>query len=1102
MKTIPPPCPYPETGPKYWRSLDELADTPEFKEFVEREFPAGASELNDGVSRRNFVKLMGSSFLLAGFGLTGCRRPVEHIVPFTRLPQDYIHGGAQFYATAMPTRVGAIPLLVKATDGRPIKIEGNPDHPDSNGGTNLWAQASILNLYDVDRAKRFTRAGNSIDAQTAFQYLTQLANQWAQNGGEGVAFLSEPSNSPSRDRIKGLLAQRYPKARWFVHDTVGSDVHERAATSAFGQPVRPYYQFAKASVIVSLDCDFVNEEEGWRYQRGFAEGRKLRKSTDNMNRLYVIESLMTLAGVNSDHRLRVPASMVAQKAVELANAVLNNGATQDKWIAECAKGLLANKGKVLVIAGERQPMAVHILALAINNALGGIGSTVLLHQAPQRNEGSLVDLAQALDQNQIKTLIITGSNPAYDAPVDLAPKLTAKKGVEVLRLGYSEDETFAISDWHFPRAHYLESWGDARTSDGTYVAIQPLIEPLFGGITELEFLAALGGQKPNAHQIVRETFSATVSPDENAWRTFLHDGFIPKSAAQPVSAQIKNDVVNQALSGAPKAPSLSKDNLEVVFYRDAKLDDGRYANNGWLQELPDPLTKIAWENAILVSPETARSLGFHFQDFDEKQLYFRHSVLGKVSMGGKEIQGPVWIQPGMADNVIGLALGYGRPRPGRVGQDAGFNAYALRTSATPHFVDGAKLNQISEAEYRVACTQNHWAMEGRPIVREANLAQYKEYPKFAKTLNLEEPPIAMNRGMEKRGDKLSNYPNPLERDKADPNIVHQWGMSIDLNACTGCSACSIACVSENNIAVVGKEQVWRQREMHWLRIDRYYTGDVNDPQVVNQPMLCQHCEAAPCENVCPVNATVHDEEGLNLMVYNRCVGTRYCSNNCPYKVRRFNFFDWNKRPMQDRHYPFYPSPLTDVRGGELDLVRWLKNVDRTNRPADEWELLKLVKNPDVTVRMRGVMEKCTFCVQRIEGAKIAQKVKAGPTNNVTVPDGTIKTACQQACPTGAIVFGNIKDANSEVSKLKNLDRDYSVLDFLYTRPRLTYLARVRNPNPAMPDYREFPISTEEYVKKMHVHGNPYKETEAGHANGEHGAAEGAHEAGAKKEGTH
>lgn len=1090
MKTIPPPCPHPETGPKYWRSLDEMAETPDFREWVEREFPAGASELNDPVTRRSFVQMMASSFALAGLGLTGCRRPVENIVPFTRMPEDYTHGVARYYATSMPTRGGAIPMVVRSHEGRPVKIEGNPDHPDGNGGTNTWAQASLLNLYDVDRAKRFTRAGTAITRQSALDYLTQVSRKFAATSGSGLAFLGEPNHSPSRRRLQDSIANKFPQAKWYSHDPVDTDVHERVASDLAGKPVRPQYRFEEALIIVSLDCDFIgSEENNHRSIAGFAKGRRQETSADPMNRLYVIEPLMTLTGMNADHRLRLAGSAVAGKAAQLAAAVLRSTPANDKWIDECAADLLANKGRVLVIAGHKQPASVHALALAMNEALGAIGKTVILHEAPQRREGTLSELAVALNAGQVDTLVITAGNPVYTAAADLNWAATQRKAKEVIRLGYHEDETSKVADLHLAEAHYLESWGDARTSDGTYVAVQPLIEPLYGGVSEIEVLARIGGADINrGHDIVRDTFKVLApSAGENDWKQFLHDGFLKGSATQPVSVSLNQDAINTAIQAASSAVGApGKDSLEVVFHRDYSLDDGRFNNNGWMQEMPDPVTKITWENVILVSEKTSRDLGFSAEDFQYgsdalvAKDHPRGTPTARLSVNGKEITGPVWLQPGLADNVIGIALGYGRTETGRIGQGAGFNAYPLRTSTAPYFAGGGKLTRTG-AKQPMSCTQHHWAMEGRPVVREANLSQYKQHPKFAKALDLEEPPVV-----------ASIYENPLEKAKNNPRLPHQWGMTIDLSTCVSCQACVIACQSENNIPIVGKQQVYRQREMHWLRLDRYYTGTVADPQVIYQPMLCQHCEAAPCENVCPVNATVHDEEGLNLMVYNRCVGTRYCSNNCPYKVRRFNFFDYHKRTFKETTGPFYTTPLLKTTDGEPDVAKWFKNPDRHWRDEEDWELLKLVKNPDVTVRMRGVMEKCTFCIQRIEGAKIVQKVKAGASDDVAVPDGTIKTACQQACPANAIVFGNMKDPNSRVSKLKALDRNYQVLDYLYTRPRITYMAKVRNPNPRMPDYQEYPLSTKEYQEAMGVQGDPYAAHGGSHGSSEHHGAGDAH----------
>jgi MoCo/4Fe-4S cofactor protein with predicted Tat translocation signal len=1115
MKTIPPTCPEPETGRKYWRSLDQLAGTPEFRQWMEREFPNGASEWSDPVSRRHFVKIMSASFLLAGLGLagSGCRRPVEKIEPFGKAPENnpYVFGMPQFYATAMPTRTGAIPLVVKSYEGRPTKIEGNSLYPGGNGGTDRFAQASILNLYDPDRAQYFTKGGKPVAPEEALSFLDELSKKFAANGGDGLAFLAEPSTSPSRARLQNLIAQKFPKSQWFTYDPIDAGIHQRAATQAFGQPVRPVFHYDKAKVILSLDCDFLGTEEDVHNNiRQFVQGRKIEKPGDSMNRLYVVEALMTLTGTNADHRLRVPANAIFQIAKAFVakvasksrdNSLAGLSATYDfeliskyldleanqKWIEECANDLIAAGKNALVVAGQRQPIAVHFLAYAINSALGAIGNTVTLIPATETAGADLKNLFAP------DTLIILGGNPAYDSSIlDSADLFVRRKGspTTVVRFGYYEDETSERSSWHFPAAHYLESWGDAITDDGALLPIQPLIQPLFGGLTELEFLARIAGEsQTNPYDIVRATRNLGNGIEwgigslkaEEFWKKFLFNGFWSGPTRDSVQAKFLSSDENQKIlfeqafhQQLQPGRNLNGVQLEVIFYRDAKVDDGRYTNNGWLQELPDPITKLTWDNAVLISRKTAKELGVANYD------------VVRVTLNGRSVEGPVWIQPGMADYSIGLALGYGREKAGRVGSGVGFNAYKIFTGK---FIEtGAKIEKTGRT-YQLSCTQNHWSMEGRPIVREANLDQFREHPAFAKGMHAEEPEF----GGKKIVEPL--YPNPFDEVKATGQ--HQWGMSIDLNSCVGCEACMVACQSENNIPIVGKDQVNRGREMHWIRIDRYYAGDpakerdkpfaemsqqgkqpveeaIDDPQVVTQPMLCQHCEAAPCENVCPVNATVHDQEGLNLMVYNRCVGTRYCSNNCPYKVRRFNYLDYNKRTLEELKGPFYPTPLKPNR-----LLHWWKDPTSPTtgmRKADDWDLIKMLKNPDVTVRMRGVMEKCTFCVQRIQQAKIAQKIKAGASGeDVIVPDGTFTTACAQACPAGAIVFGNIADPESRVSKLKRQERDYTVLDFLLTKPRLTYLARIRNPNPAMPDYRKWPLSFEEFEKK---NGSPFESEKA------------------------
>jgi molybdopterin-containing oxidoreductase family iron-sulfur binding subunit len=1059
----------PATGRRYWRSLDELADTPEFKDWLHREFPVGASEMvEDGTSRRHFLKIMSASFAFAGIATlgAGCRRPVANLEPFGQQPENYTFGDAQYFATAMPTRTGAIPLVVKSYEGRPVKIEGNALYPGSNGSTDRYAQASILDLYDVDRARHFKHDGQVVSREAALGFLADLSQKFAAIQGEGLAFLAESSTSPSRARLQKIIAEKFPKSQWFTYDAIDSGIHQRAATQVFGQPVKPIFHFDQAKVIVSLDCDFLGgEDDAHNHIRKFAAGRK---AGEGMSRLYAVESLFTLTGASADHRLRVVASLIGQIAEAISLEVFGLTLPQakstpvtvpagvdEKWVSECAKDLVANRGNALVVAGQRQPLEVHLLAYAINSALGAIGNTVTLIPAQETAQADLKNASVS------DTLVILGGNPAYNSQLPMLHAQT-QASPTIVRLGYYEDETTSTtwkSQWLFPATHFLESWGDATTSDGTTVPVQPLTQPLFGGLTELELLAHLAGEsQANPYDIVRTTLGGS----DAAWKMSLFSGFVEGSAPKPAILPVDQFIVRPKLA---KVSTPTKDSLEVIFFRDAKVDDGRYSNNGWMQELPDPITKMTWDNAVLISRKTARELGVANGDIVE------------ISLNGKTVSGPIWTQPGMADYSLGLALGYGREKAGRVGTGVGFNAYKIFSGK--YIETGATIKKTGET-YTLACTQHHWSMEGRPAVREANLEEFLKAPKFAQeNFHGVEPPVVQ-----------SLYPNPL--DEAKQTALHQWGMTVDLNACVGCGTCVVACQSENNIPIVGKDQVLRGREMHWMRIDRYFTTDpkrkddksifnptadanqtdanqqfaewIDDVQAVNQPMLCQMCEAAPCESVCPVNATVHDQEGLNVMAYNRCIGTRYCSNNCPYKVRRFNFLDFNKRPLTELKGTMYSTTLTHKTDGEWDLLRWWKDPNSGMRSEDEWDLIKLSKNPDVTVRMRGVMEKCTYCTQRIEHAKISQKAKAGASDNVRLSEaaGTVpKTACQQACPAGAITFGDVSDPDSSVSKLKLLPQNYAVLADLLTKPRTTYLARIRNPNPAMPDYHE-PFSTEEY----------------------------------------
>ncbi|MDX2225957.1 MAG: TAT-variant-translocated molybdopterin oxidoreductase [Verrucomicrobiae bacterium] len=1059
--------PAPETtGRKYWRSLEELAESPAFQAELEREFPQGAAEFHgDDLSRRNFLRLMGASMALAGVGFAGCRRPEAYITPYRKSPEWAIPGRSLFYTTAMPRRKGAMPLMATTYDGRPTKIEGNPGLPGSRTATDAIAQASILDLYDPDRAKDVMAQGKPSTLEAFWKQLSDLRTQFAANKGAGLAILANVDSSPTRSRLKAELRAQFPAAIWAEYDPIlAASSLESAQELLLGQGVTQAPLYDKAKVILSLDCDFLGFFDGTTDSiKKFADGRRVAKPGDGMNRLYAVENRYTLTGGMADHRLRLPASQIpaftALLAKELEKTGLNlglNGAAdaiakvsakddfKTKWIAELAQDLIRHKGSALVVAGSNQPVAVHVLTAAINSALDSYGTTISTVSAPTREAKSIQDLAAAIEAKSVQTLFVLGGNPVYDAPAELNWASLQKSVPQVIRSSYYRDESSTGAQWFVPTAHYLESWGDGLTPEGAYVCIQPTILPLFAGVSQLQILAALLGQ-PVAFgpQAVQETFrQISKNNSELAWNEFVHDGVLTGSSAKSLGAKPAIDRARTAISGS--FASLGDKSLELVLVPSTSVEDGQFANNGWLQELPDTITKNTWGNAALVSPKTAKELGI--ESHVNKGIHYGKMVA--LTVNKRQITVPVLVAPGHADNSISLSLGYGRTQAGRAGNGVGFNAYPIRTSEAPYVMTGVSLKPTGE-ETDFALTQEHGAMEGRAIVREATSEAWAANPGFAKEQGIDghQPYIEAVNPYTGQTEKTlpSIYKHPLMTG------LNQWGMTIDLNTCVGCNACMVACQSENNIPVVGREQVQHNREMHWIRIDRYFAGPegtpdenaVENPEMVMQPMACQQCENAPCETVCPVNATVHSEEGLNVMTYNRCIGTRYCANNCPYKVRRFNFFDYNKRPIHRTQVGLGPL--------KVESERPLYFGPLATRPEDEVELIKMQKNPNVTVRMRGVMEKCTYCVQRLEGAKIEQLARIKGSENHRLPDGVVKTACQQVCPAEAITFGNINDANSAVAKAKNDPRNYQVLAYIGTVPRTSYLARIRNPNPKMPD---------------------------------------------------
>ena len=958
---------------RYWRSLSELNDTEAFREQLTREFPEGASELPEGVTRREMLMLLGASLSLAG--LASCRRPVEKIVPYVNAPEEIVPGVPLRYATTMPFGRSAYGLVVESHEGRPTKVEGNELHPATNGRSSVRIQASILGLYDPDRAQTVLRGGNAASWPDFVVQWGELEKAHLADGGASLAVLTPSFASPTRARLLESFKSRFPKARVAAYEPVSDENVLAAAKSPTGRPLQPVLHVDKASVIVALDADILGcDPDDVRNIAGFAAGRRAAIDGKPMNRLWAIESGYSLTGAMADHRFRLASREIPAVVAALAGRLAPGGVATGgpgfdaKWIDAVAKDLSDNRGAGLIVAGAGQPASVHAAVLRLNLALSNVGSTVTYHDpvdAALPSREALAALVAAMNAGSVSTLVVLGGNPVYDTPADLDFKAAAKKVATTVALSTHVDETAAIATWSVPAAHYLESWDDARDKDGTASVVQPLILPLFGGKGATELLGLLAtGKDQTAHELVRETWKPMLGEAsfEKRWSRVLHDGVLPGSANPPVAPAV-------AVS-APVAAPEAAGGFEVHFRPSPFLHDGRYANDGWLQELPDPVTKLTWANPALLSPAAASAMGATEGD------------LVTVTVRGRSLTLPAAIVPGQADGTVMLTLGYGRNGFGRIAAGVGHDAYLLRTSQAPDIDQGAVVK--AGGVELLAATQEHGSMEGRPLIREGTLDEYRHDPAFAS--EMVEVPKLESMWSEKTYD-----------------TGHQWAMTIDLNSCVGCNACVVACQSENNIPIVGKEQVRKGREMHWVRVDRYFAGPPDQPRMIFQPVPCMQCENAPCEQVCPVAATVHDDEGLNVMVYNRCIGTRYCSNNCPYKVRRFNFFNYTK---------------------------------------DMPELLKLVQNPDVTVRSRGVMEKCTYCTQRINAAKLDARL-----DGRTLKDGDVKTACQQACPASAISFGDLMDPESRVVADKKDPRNYALLAELNSKPRTTYLAKVRNPHP-------------------------------------------------------
>lgn len=1057
----------PETSRVHWRSLGELEDSPEFNGWLEREFPQGAAEMEaDETSRRQFVKLMGASTALAGFGVA-CKRPVKHLVPYNEHVEWVVPGKALYYSTAKSALggLGCEPLVVTTHEGRPTKVDGNRLHPDVTGGSTAFTQASILEMYDQDRSKGFLKDGSatvSQDFESSF-----LAPFREAGSGEGVAFLVSPSTSPTRNRLLSEVTKKYAGAKVYSYEALMPAGMLAASAELYGAGALPVVNLRKAKRILSLDCDFLgNDPVG---QDSLAEFSATRDPDGEMGRLYSAESSFTLTGGQADHRYRIPASQILPVAVlvakEIGSLAGDAGLTSlaeslsgkivpsvfnGKWIKECAADLAGAKGAAIVLAGGRQSKEVHLLVAAINKALAAYGPLISIvdHKLPKF--AGIKALAREIEKGGVKKLfVLNEGDVAFDAPSDLGFAGLLSGVSEIVHLGYRVNETARLANWHVPGAHYLESWGDYRSLTGIYSVQQPMIEPLWGGISENQFLLSLLSADVTQEAVLGEVKKSLKAAGGDDWAVVLRDGFLVGKAlpTKPFEGNIAIPADKARVSDLPHA-----EGLEVSLTVGSATYDGRFANNGWMQEAPDPITKLTWDNAALMSSATAEEFGLEDGDLVE------------LSVGDRRVTAPALRVPGHAEFSISLALGYyGDQGEGAVSAGAGFNAYPLMTSAQPYVITGALLRKTG-AKHDLALTAEHYSMEGRAIAREGTVEMYREDDHFAGHQGMDHH-IPENVSLYKGPDYMAGE-NPDESlipvldghaFRVDPH--HQWAMTVDLNTCIGCNACVIACQSENNIPIVGKHQVMAGREMHWIRMDRYFTSpkdseivaerggpldyltgaentkdepgkrtvDDDHIEMISQPVACQQCESAPCETVCPVNATVHTGDGLNAMTYNRCIGTRYCANNCPYKARRFNYFDYNKRPLDK----LYHGPLAPASG----------NATTTQR---------LQKNPNVTVRMRGVIEKCTYCVQRISVAKIAAKAAARDSKDVQVKANSFTVACQDACGAGAITFGNLKAEGDKINEAKKNPRNYDLLKYIGTIPRTSYLARIKNPNPKMP----------------------------------------------------
>lgn len=1034
----------------YWRSLNDLDQTPEFRQYLEREFPMAASEFPSGVSRRRWLQLMSASIALSG--AAGCRYGTERIAPSVERPENTIYGVAKKFATSFELAGRAVNLLITNLDGRPLKVEGNPEHPlmrstepndvkskprFKSAGTDLYSQACILGMYDPDRASRVAKREDGKLVSSSWEdfaaYCKQQIEKLKANQGQSLAVLMSPSLSPSVNRLIGEIVKSLPQTTVAQYKSVDDSAQRAAATQAAGKPAELLLDLTGAKVICCLDSDLLgNDPNMLIYSRQFSAGRTPDPAT--MNRLYSVEARFSVTGSTADSRLALRSSQIGAFLVQLDKTVdkllagekiqapsdekpIDDEAVTPaehltRFVESLAEDLVKHKGAGVVSVGAHQPLDVQLLALRLNKKLDNLGKQVKLIPDRSAIEGvkpvGLGELAKKLGSG-VDTVWILGDNPVYAAPANVKLGDALAKLDNVVYFAEFEDETAKVSSWSVPIAHQLESWGDVVSVDGSYGICQPQILPVLGGKSAVEVLAMLNGQTAEASGLVRATAGAITGAalSSTAWHALLHDGYVARS----VESLAATNLEGPAPAGTIDQTSIENGKLELLICESDTIYDGRFAKNVWLQELPQAITKLCWDNAALVSPATARKLGL-------TQSIRQETMLVSVIVAGEKVDLPVFVQPGQADGTIVTHLGYGRScRDEAVNSDKeaviGHDVAKVRSLDRMHIVTGVETRPTG-FNYKLATTQDHFAIDplgadeikaraGR-LIREGTLEQVND-AEYVKHQGLHAPELK------------SLWDEPMDEIfEKDPTVAYQWGMSIDLNKCTGCNSCVVACQAENNIPVVGKEQVVRGREMHWIRIDRYYRGSESAPQIIQQPVACAHCETAPCEQVCPVAATVHTEEGINAMAYNRCVGTRYCANNCPYKVRRFNYLNY-----QTEYGYFYGWQ----QKGKLEEAKR--------------KLQSLVLNPEVSVRGRGVMEKCTYCLQRVQNAKIQTRGEGR-----RIEDGELQTACQAACPTQAIVFGDTKDPNSLVSKNHKDSRNYAMLDELNIKPRTMYLARVRN----------------------------------------------------------